>query len=179
MVNQKILTYLQKGVSRGFQVTLLKQNLIKAGFPQDQVNEAAKALKDTSKEVLPQAPAIPKQQAQASPQQPAQQQPVNKTGIKRRNIFLIYLFSMITFGIYWIYWTVSTKNEMNKLGAKIPTAWLLIVPIANIYWIYKYTEGFVGQVKKDNNTTLWFILFFFFGIIMPIIVQKELNKLAR
>ena len=58
--------------------------------------------------------------------------------VKHRNIFLVYLFSIITFGIYALYWMVSTKNEINSLGAKIPTAWLLIVPIANLYWIYKY-----------------------------------------
>jgi len=98
--------------------------------------------------------------------------------VKHRNIFLVYLFSIITFGIYAIYWMVSTKNEMNKLGAKIPTAWLLIVPIANIYWTYKYCEGFAEHVKKDNNGILWFILYILVGIIMPAIVQSELNKLA-
>ncbi len=99
--------------------------------------------------------------------------------VKHRNIFLVYLFSIITIGIYGIYWFVSTKNEINNLGAKIPTAWLLIVPIANIYWEYKYCEGFAQKVKKDDNTVLWFILFFLVGIIMPAIVQSELNKLAQ
>ena len=53
--------------------------------------------------------------------------------VKKINVALVYLFSIITFGIYAIYWIVSTKNEMNKLGAKIPTALLLFVPIVNIY----------------------------------------------
>ena len=99
--------------------------------------------------------------------------------IKKRNIVLVYIFSIITFGIYWIYWAVKTKMEINELGAKIPTAWLLIIPIANIYWLYKYSEGFAQFAKKDNNTVLWFILFLFVGIIMPAIVQIELNKLAN
>ena len=99
--------------------------------------------------------------------------------VKHRNIFLVYLFSIITFGIYSLYWFVSTKKEMNNLGAKIPTAWLLIVPIANIYWEYKYCEGFSQVVKKDDNTILWFILLFLVGIIMPAIVQSELNKIAE
>ena len=98
--------------------------------------------------------------------------------VKHRNIVLVYLFSIITFGIYAIYWMVSTKKEINSLGAKIPTAWLLIVPIANLYWIYKYCEGFSQKVKKDNNTLLWFILYILVGIIMPAIVQLELNKRA-
>ncbi len=98
--------------------------------------------------------------------------------VKKRNIVLVYLFLIITFGFYGLYWLVSTKNEMNGLGAKIPTAWLLIIPIANIYWIYKYYEGFSVNVKKDNHTVLWFIVHIILPIIMPAIVQSELNKLA-
>ena len=99
--------------------------------------------------------------------------------VKYRNIFLVYLFSIITFGIYAIYWAVSTKNEINSLGADIPTAWLIIVPIANLYWVYRYCEGFALKAKKDNNTLLWFILFILVGIIMPAIIQSELNKRAK
>lgn len=103
----------------------------------------------------------------------------SKPQIKYRNIFLVYLFSILTFGIYALYWAVSTKNEMNRLGAEIPTGWLLIIPIANIYWAYKYCEGFAQKVKKDDNTILWFIVYVIVGIVMPAIVQSELNKLAK
>ena len=99
--------------------------------------------------------------------------------VKKRNIVLVYLFIFITFNIYMVYWFVATKNEMNKLGASIPTAWLLILPIGNIYWIYKYCEGFSTIVKKDNNKILWFLLSLFIGIIMPAIVQSELNKISQ
>lgn len=98
--------------------------------------------------------------------------------VKHRNIVLVYLFIIITFGIYGLYWTISTKNEINSLGAKIPTGWLLIVPIANVYWMYKYCEGFAQNVKKDNNALLWFIVYLLANIVMPAIVQSELNKLA-
>ncbi len=98
--------------------------------------------------------------------------------VKHRNVFLVYIFGIITLGIYFIYWMVSTKNELNSLGGEIPTAWLLIIPIANLYWIYKYCEAFAEKVKKDNNTLLWFVLYILIGIIIPAIVQVELNKLA-
>jgi hypothetical protein len=98
--------------------------------------------------------------------------------IKQRNIVLIYILSIITFGIYGIYWSVVTKDEINSLGANIPTAWLIIIPIANLYWLYRYCEGFSQFVKKDNNTILWFIVYALVGIIMPAIVQSELNKMA-
>ncbi|MFW6046222.1 MAG: DUF4234 domain-containing protein [Candidatus Woesearchaeota archaeon] len=98
--------------------------------------------------------------------------------VKNRNILLVYIYSIITFGIYGIYWFVSTKNEMNKLGAKIPTAWLLIVPIVNFYWAYKYCEGYSKHVRKDNNAILWFVVYIFAGFLIPLFVQSELNKLA-
>lgn len=98
--------------------------------------------------------------------------------IKRRNPALVIIFTIITFGIYGIYWFVKTKNEINSLGANIPTAWLLIIPIANLYWDYKYAEGFSNYVKKDNNAVLWFLLFFFVAPVAVIIFQIELNKLA-
>ena len=98
--------------------------------------------------------------------------------IKNRNVFLVYLFGIITFGIYFVYWYFSTRREMNGLGAQIPTAWLLIVPIVNIYWGYKYCEGFSRTVKKDDKLILWFVLFLLVGIVMPGIVQSELNKKA-
>lgn len=98
--------------------------------------------------------------------------------VKHRNIFLVYLLTFITFGLYGLYWYVSTKEEINSFGASIPTAWLIIIPIANIYWIYKYAEGYSNFVKKDNNAILWFLLMFFVGIIIPALVQSELNKCA-
>ena len=85
---------------------------------------------------------------------------------------------IITFGIYALVWCVKTKGEINSLGADIPTSWLIIVPIANLFWVYKYCEGFAVYVKKDDNTILWFILYILLSIIMPAIVQSELNKLA-
>ncbi|MBQ6486921.1 DUF4234 domain-containing protein [Candidatus Saccharibacteria bacterium] len=98
--------------------------------------------------------------------------------IEKRNIVVVYLLTIITLGIYGIYWSVRTKEEINSLGGDIPTAWLIIVPIAGIYWLYKYADSFSSKVKKDNNGVLWFILFWFVAIIMPAIVQSELNKIA-
>jgi len=99
--------------------------------------------------------------------------------IKRRNPALVIIFTIITFGIYGMYWFVKTKNEINSLGAEIPTAWLLIIPIANLYWEYKYAEGFSKYVKKDDNAVLWFFLLLFVTPVAMIIFQVELNKLVK
>ncbi len=98
--------------------------------------------------------------------------------ITQRNPVLVIVLSFVTFGIYAIYWVVKTKGEINSLGAKIPTAWLIIIPIANLYFIYKYAEGFSTLVKKDNNTILWFLLWIVIGPVAMILIQIELNKFA-
>ena len=98
--------------------------------------------------------------------------------IKKRNPALVIIFSIITFGIYGFYWTIKTKNEINSLGANIPSVWLLIIPIANMYFMYKYAEGFAECVKKDNNSILWFLLYLIIAPVAIILFQVELNKLV-
>ncbi len=98
--------------------------------------------------------------------------------MKKRNILGILGLTIITFGIYGIVWQVKTKGEMNALGAKIPTAWLLIIPIVNIWWVWKYSEG-VEQVTKDKlSGILAFILLYLLGMIGAMIIQNEFNKIA-
>lgn len=98
--------------------------------------------------------------------------------MKNRNIFAVLLLTIITFGIYAIYWEVSTKIEMNKLGAKIPTAWLLIIPIVNIWWLWKYSEGVELVTGKKMSGILAFVLLWLLGVIGAMIIQSEFNKVG-
>ncbi|PVU71690.1 hypothetical protein DDW05_00100 [Candidatus Nanobsidianus stetteri] len=98
--------------------------------------------------------------------------------LKERNILLVYILSFITLGIYYLYWLYKTKNELNELGANIPSFILYFIPIVNIYWLYRYTEGWAHVTKKDN-AILYFILFLLVGIIKPYLVQRDLNEIAR
>lgn len=98
--------------------------------------------------------------------------------MKKRSPVAVLLLPFITFGIYALYWQIITKIEMNKVGAKIPTAWLLIIPIVNIWWLWKYCEG-VEQVTNDKMSgVLAFLLIFLLGIIGAAIVQDSLNKVG-
>jgi len=99
--------------------------------------------------------------------------------IKKRSIALCIIYSIITFGIYVFYWFVKTKDEINSLGANIPTMWLIIIPLVNLYWMYKYVEGWSKYVKKDDNTIMWFLLYLFLAPVAITIFQMELNKLAE
>ncbi len=98
--------------------------------------------------------------------------------MKNRVIWKAIALSVITFGIYGIVWQVKVKGEMNELGAEIPTAWWLIVPIGNIWWIWKYSEGVEIVTKEKYPAGLAFILLSLTNIVGQAILQTEFNKIA-
>jgi len=98
--------------------------------------------------------------------------------MKKRNPIMVILLSIITFSIYTLVWLVKTKNEMNTKGATIPTAWLIIIPLVNYYWLWKFCEGVEQVTNKSMNAAISFLLVFFLGLIGMAIIQSELNKVA-
>ena len=96
--------------------------------------------------------------------------------MKKRSPVAVLLLPLITFGIYSIYWQVATKIEMNKQGTKIPTAWLIIIPFVNIWWLWKYCEGVEQFTKEKLSVVLAFLLLILLGIIGAAIVQSYFNK---
>lgn len=99
--------------------------------------------------------------------------------IKKRNPISVIVLMIITLGIYGVYWVVKTKGEINSLGARIPTAWLFIIPIVNIYFVYKYAEGFSRYVKKDSHPLIWFLLYMLLFPVAIVLFQVGLNKVAN
>ena len=98
--------------------------------------------------------------------------------MKKRNVALVVVFSILTFGIYNIVWLISTKNELNKLGAKIPTGILLFIPIANIIWLWHYAQGVEIATNQKMSSTIAFILHLFLGTIGSAVIQHEFNQLG-
>jgi hypothetical protein len=99
--------------------------------------------------------------------------------IKNRNVVIVIIFSIITLGIYSVYWTVSTRRDIVSRGGDIPTAWLIIIPFANIYFFYKYSRAASKLFKKEGDWVAYFVFFLFFSLITQALVQNELNVMAR
>ena len=98
--------------------------------------------------------------------------------MQQRNPIGVALLSLVTIGIYAIVWFVKTKGEMNERGAEIPTAWLLIVPFVNFYWLWKYSQG-VEKVSAEKMTApVAFILLWLTSIVGQAIVQDTFNKVG-
>ncbi len=96
--------------------------------------------------------------------------------MKKRSPLAVLFLPIITFGIYGLVWYVSTKEEMKVLGASIPTAWLLIIPFANFYWLWVYSEGVETVTKKKTGHLESFLLLFFLGVIGMAIIQNKFNQ---
>lgn len=101
-----------------------------------------------------------------------------RKSMKKRSLFAVFILPFVTFGIYGIVWLVKTKDEMNRQGAKIPTAWLLIVPFVSYYWLYKYAEGVERITSAKMSTIVVFLLQLFLGVIGNTILQSEFNKIT-
>ncbi len=97
--------------------------------------------------------------------------------MKNRNPAFVLLVSLITFGIYLIVWFVSTKREMVKKGADIPTSVFLIIPLLNIFWFWKYAEGvdFVTRGKMPSGFA--FLLVLLFTLVSAPVFQIFFNEL--
>jgi hypothetical protein len=98
--------------------------------------------------------------------------------MKVRSPVKVFIFSLITCGIYGIYWLVSTKNSMNKAGAQVPTAWLIIIPLANYYWFWKYSEAVENYTGSGVSAIEAFLLLAIIGFIGYPIIQSGFNKVA-
>ncbi|MEM7159777.1 MAG: DUF4234 domain-containing protein [Myxococcota bacterium] len=95
-----------------------------------------------------------------------------------RSPVVVLLLGMFTLGIYPLIWLVSTKTEMNSVGAQIPTAWMLIIPILNLLWLWKWSSGVETATGGETGGALAFILIAFLGPIGMAVVQSGLNKRA-
>lgn len=96
----------------------------------------------------------------------------------RRSIAALFVLTIVTFGIYGIVWFVPTKEEMNAQGADIPTAWLLIVPVVGLYWMWRYSAGVEKVTEGKTSQVISFILLAVLGLIGMAIIQDGLNKVA-
>ena len=96
--------------------------------------------------------------------------------MQQRSVVSVIVLTFITFGIYSLVWHVKTKNEMVSQGADIPTAWLLIVPIANIYWYWKWCGGVDHVTNGKMSQAVGFLLSLLLNLIGMAIIQDSLNQ---
>ncbi len=99
--------------------------------------------------------------------------------MEHRSVGKVIVFSILTLGIYSLVWFFWTTKELKARGADVPTAWLMLVPIVNFYFMWKYFEGAEQVTGGGVNGVLYFLLAFFISPIVSVaLAQNEFNKLA-
>lgn len=114
------------------------------------------------------------------------------TEIKKRNVVVAILLSIVTCGIYAIYWQVCLVNDVNKVKEDENTksgivVFLLSLVTCTIYWLYWVfkTGECIDSAKTANGTPtssrgLVYLLLSIFGlgIVAMAILQSDLNSLV-
>jgi len=70
---------------------------------------------------------------------------------EKRSLIQTIALTVCTLGLYLIYWVVTTKRELNKAGGHVPNAILMIIPLANLYFWYRYAQSYAAIVKRNNH----------------------------
>jgi hypothetical protein len=100
----------------------------------------------------------------------------SSNSIRYRSPFAVWLLPGVTFGIYSWVWLVSTKREMVRSGANIPTSWLILVPFVNLWWMWQYCKGVAAVTSEETSAGTTFAVLFFLGTIGMAIAQHSLNR---
>jgi hypothetical protein len=75
----------------------------------------------------------------------------------------IYAYSLMTLGLYFLYWCARSRREINQAARQnlIPSPWLLVVPAANDWWMWKYAHALehvsYGRVPYADTFLLYII----------------------
>lgn len=125
----------------------------------------------------------------------AEQLQVAGTTVKIRNPFLVFVWSIVTFGIYYLVWYYKINRELRDAGRidvspvvallAVSIGWIVIVP-PFVSW-YRTFERIVSAQRSAQTTgeaspILGFILYVIAVFMLPVEViyaQDELNKLWR
>ncbi len=73
--------------------------------------------------------------------------------MRRRSGWAVLALSIASAGGFAIAWMCQTRADMIRLGARIPSPWLLATPITALYFVWCWAEG-VRQVTAGRITTL-------------------------
>ena len=67
------------------------------------------------------------------------------------------LLGFVTLGSYWFYYYFSSRKELVRLGADIPTAWLIFIPFISTWWHYKWFKGGEHVTRAFNGTKFFLV----------------------
>lgn len=61
--------------------------------------------------------------------------------MQRRSTWMVAGFGVLTAGAYVVAWLCQTREELNLLGARIPSPWWLVSPVTGLAWLWAWAQG--------------------------------------
>ncbi len=81
---------------------------------------------------------------------------------------------------YTVYWLIHTAHALRRLtDKKIPPAILLVIPFANLWWLWRYSVAAEAYTKGKVQGALGFVLLVLLEPIGPGILQDYYNKVTH
>ena len=103
--------------------------------------------------------------------------------MKKRNIVVMVLLLVFTFGIYGLYWYCSFQNQLKKTTGKgfggVGHFFMSIITfgIYPLYWSYA-VGGRIKQLGgKDNGLIYLLLTLFGFSIVAWPLMQNDVNNI--
>jgi Domain of unknown function (DUF4234) len=131
----------------------------------------------------------------------AEQVSVRGVDVKIRNPWLVFLWAIVTLGIYYLVWYYKVNRELRDYGRATGTpelgdspltsllaitlGWLIVIPpFVSVYRTFGRiaTAQHVAGVGREANPVLGLVLFFVALIFLPVelpYAQIELNEVWR
>ncbi len=103
--------------------------------------------------------------------------------VKKRDPVFVIVVSILTLFIYGLYWFYHTRKELNELTGKKSDPLLhtigLLIPIVDLYVLWKYSEDVEIASKKSRDKVILFLAWIVFFPVAQYLTQEELNKFAK
>jgi len=85
--------------------------------------------------------------------------------MKNRSVGMVIVLTLLTLFIYGIIWYWQNAQSMKKQGMDVPHPILIIIPIANLYFMYKFYAGIEKVSNGEKSGIMMFVLALVLGII--------------
>jgi len=103
--------------------------------------------------------------------------------MKKRSIVMMFLLSIITFGIYPLYWYCSFQNQLKKNTGKGFGGFVHLVVtfltfgLYYIVWNYKAGRRLAELGAQDNSTLYLVLTLIGFSWLNMFLMQSQANQL--
>ena len=97
--------------------------------------------------------------------------------MRHRSGLAVLVLSLASALAFCVVWLCQTRRDLNRLGARVPTPWLLVTPITALYFAWCWAEG-ARLVTASRISTVNAFLLLCLGPVGMARLQETFNALS-